>query len=281
MHRPNAIVMMKRATMLWHITSMNTRSRVPRTAALAAVGLLLSAAAFADEVRVITSGAFTAAYLQLAPEFERTTPHTIVTTFGASMGSGPNTIPSRLQRGEPADVVILAASALDELIKQGKVVAGSRVDLVRTRIGMAVRAGAPRPDISSVKALTETLLRARSIACSSSASGLYISTELFQRLGVAEQVKGKTRISEQPVGTLVASGDAEIGFQQISELLPVPGIDYVGPLPADVQRETVFSAGIVSGARAPDTARALLKFFTSPAAAPIIAKTGLEPITAW
>jgi molybdate transport system substrate-binding protein len=260
---------------------MNTWSRVPRTAALAAVGLLLAAAAFADEVRVITSGAFTAAYLQLVPEFERTTRHTIVTTFGASMGSGPNTIPSRLQRGERADVVILAASALDELIAHGKVVAGSRVDLVRSRIGMAVRAGAPRPDISSVEALRETLLRARSIACSSSASGLYLSTELFRRLGVAEQVKGKTRISEQAVGTLVASGEADIGFQQISELLAVPGIDYVGPLPAAVQRETVFSAGIVSGARAPDTARALLKFFTSAVAAPIIAKTGLEPITAW
>ena len=259
---------------------MKISSHVLKTAALAAVALLLSTAAFADEVRVITSGAFTAAYLQLVPEFERTTQHKIVTTFGASMGSGPNTIPSRLQRGEPADVVILAGSALDELIKQGKVVAGSRVDLVRSRIGMAVRAGAPKPDITSVEALTQTLLRAKSVAVSSSASGIYLSTELFQRLGIAEQMKGKTKISEEAVGTLVASGDAEIGFQQISELLPVPGIDYVGPLPADVQRETVFSAGIVSGARAPDAARALLKFFTSPAAAPIIRNTGAEPITA-
>ena len=255
------------------------RSRVPRTAALAVVALLLSAAAFADEVRVITSGAFTPACLQLVPEFERTTHHKIVTTFGASMGSGPNTIPSRLQRGEPADVVILAASALDELIKQGKVVAGSRVDLVRSRIGMAVRAGAPRPDITSVEALTQTLLRAKSIGVSSSASGIYLSTDLFQRLGIAEQLKGKIRISEEAVGTLVAGGDAEIGFQQISELLAVPGIDYVGTLPAAVQRETVFSAGIVSGARAPDAARALLKFFASPAVAPIIRKTGAEPIT--
>jgi molybdate transport system substrate-binding protein len=245
---------------------------------LAVAVLLLAAAAFADEVKVITSGAFTAAYLQLVPEFERTTRHKVVTTFGASMGTGPNTIPSRLQRGEPADVVILAASALDELIKQGKVVAGSRVDLVRSRMGMAVRAGAPRPDITSVEALKQTLLRAESIAISSSASGLYLSTEVFPRLGIAEQLKGKTKISEEAVGTLVASGDAEIGFQQISELLPVTGIDYVGPLPAGVQRETVFSAGIVSGARAPDTARALLEFFGSPAAAPIIRKTGLEPL---
>ena len=254
------------------------KSRVLRTPALAVVVLLLAAAASADEVKVITSGAFTAAYLQLVPEFERETRHKIVTAFGASMGTGANTIPSRLQRGEPADVVILAGSALDELIKQGKVVAGSRVDLVRSLMGMAVRAGAPRPDITSVEAFKQTLLRAKSIAISSSASGLYLSTEVFERLGIAGQMKGKTKISEEAVGTLVASGDAEIGFQQISELLPVPGIDYVGPLPAGVQRETVFSAGIVSGARAPDAARALITFFASPAAAPIIRKTGLEPM---
>jgi molybdate transport system substrate-binding protein len=258
---------------------MKTRFRVLRTAVLAVVALLLAAGAFADEVKVITSGAFTAAYLQLVPEFERATRHKVVTTFGASMGSGPNTIPSRLQRGEPADVVILAGSALDELIKQGKVVAGSRVDLVRSLMGMAVRAGAPRPDITSAQAFTQTLLRAKSVAISSSASGLYLSTEVFERLGIAEQMKGKIKISEEAVGTLVASGDAEIGFQQISELLPVSGIDYVGPLPPGVQRETVFSAGIVSGARAPDAARALVRFFVSPAAASVIRKTGLEPMT--
>ena len=122
---------------------MKIRSRIPRTAVFAVLALLSSTAAFADEVKVMTSGAFTAAYLQLVPEFEHTTRHKIVTAFGASMGTGPNTIPSRLQRGEAADVVILAAPALDELIKQGRVVAGSRVDLIRSLIGMAVRAGAP------------------------------------------------------------------------------------------------------------------------------------------
>jgi molybdate transport system substrate-binding protein len=256
------------------------RSRILKTAALAAAVLLLSTAAFADEVKVITSGAFTAAYLQLAPEFERTTGHKVTTAFGASMGSGPNTIPSRLQRGEPADVVILAGSALDGLIEQGKVVSDSRVDLVRSLMGMAVRAGAPRPDITSIEAFKQTLLHAKSIAISSSASGVYLSTELFQRMGIAEQMKGKTKVSLEAVGPLVASGDAELGFQQISELLPVPGIDYVGPLPAGAQRETVFSAGIVSGARAPGAARALLKFLASAAAAPVIRKSGLEPITA-
>jgi len=257
---------------------MHARARQPKTTAFVIVGLLVAAGAFADEIAVMTSGAFTPAYVQLVPQFERATHHTVVTTLGASMGTGANTIPSRLQRGEMADIVILAAPALDDLIRQGKVVAGSRVDLGRSRIGMAVRAGAPRPDISSIEALKQTLLRARSVAYSSSASGVYISTELFARLGVADQMKGKTLVSEGAVGPLVASGEAEIGFQQVSELLPVPGIDYVGPLPAAVQRETVFAAGIVSGAHEPAAAKSLLDFFASAAAAPVIRKTGLEPV---
>jgi molybdate transport system substrate-binding protein len=175
--------------------------------------------------------------------------------------------------------VILAAPALDQLIKQHKVVPGSRVDLVRSSIGMAVRAGATKPDISSVDALKRTLLQAKSIAYSASASGVYLSHEMFQRLGIADQIKGKCkRIASEPVGAVVARGDAEIGFQQISELLPVPGIDYVGPLPPEVQRVTVFSAGVGVGAKNPDAARALIRFLASPAAAPAIKKTGLQPV---
>jgi molybdate transport system substrate-binding protein len=256
------------------------RPHVRQAAALAAWFILQSAtAAAADEIRVMTSGAFTAAYLELVPRFEQTTRHTVVTVFGGSMGNGPETIPNRLQRGEPADVVILAASALDELIKQGKVVPGSRVDLVRSAIGMAVRAGAPKPDISSVAALTETLLRAKSIAYSASASGVYLSTELFQRLGIADRILPKSRNAQgERVGALVARGDAEIGFQQISELLPEPGIDYVGPLPSEVQRVTVFSAGIAAGARHPEAARALVRFLAAKEATTIIEKTGLEAL---
>lgn len=245
---------------------------------LAAACLAVSAAAFADEVRVMTSGAFTEACVQLAPMFERTTGHTMALTFGASMGSGADTIPSRLGRHEPGDVVILARAALDDLIARGQVIAASRVDLVRSRIGMAVRAGAPRPDISSVDALRQTLLRAKSIGYSSSASGVYLSTELFQRLGIADAIKTKLKISEGTVGTLIANGEVEIGFQQISELLPVPGIDYVGPLPAEAQRETIFSAGIVAWSKTPNVARAVMEFFRSPANAALIRKTGLEPI---
>ena len=260
---------------------MRTITRASRTVALLVASLLLLASAtFAQEVRVMTSGGFTAAYLDVVPEFERTTKHKVLTAFGASMGGAPDSIPSRLERGEPVDVVILAAPALDDLIKQGKVVPGSRVDLVRSVIGMAVRAGAPKPDISTVEALKRTLLQAKSIAYSASASGVYLSTELFQRLGVADQIKHKAkRIESERVGTVVARGDAEIGFQQVSELLPIPGIDYVGPLPGDTQRVTVFSAGIASGARDPEAAKALITFLSSPAAHPAITKNGLEPVT--
>jgi molybdate transport system substrate-binding protein len=262
--------------------STNMKAIASRTAALVVAAILFAAsAAYAEEVRVITSGAFTAAYLELVPEFERATKNKVVTTFGGSAGSGPETIPNRLQRGEPADLVIMSAPALDDLIKQGKVVAGSRVDLVRSSIGMAVRAGAPRPDISSVEALKQTLLRAKSIAYSASASGIYLSTELFQRLGIADQVLPKSKNAlGQRVGALVARGEAEIGFQQISELLPEPGIDYVGPLPPGAQRVTVFSAGIVAGAKAVEAARALVKFLASEKAFAVIRKTGLEPVTA-
>jgi molybdate transport system substrate-binding protein len=233
-----------------------------------------------QELRVMTSGAFRAAYLQLVPEFERLTPNKIVTINGASMGNDPTTIPSRLGRGEAADVVILADEALLELIKQGRVVRESRVQLVRSGIGMAVRTGAPKPDISSVEALKQTLLRAKSIAYSSSASGVYLSKELFPRLGVADQIRGKSKeIDVEPVGAVVARGEAEVGFQQTSELLPVPGVEYVGPLPPGAQQITIFAAGIVVGAKRPDAAKALIKFLLSPASASIVRKTGLEPVT--
>jgi predicted neuraminidase/ABC-type molybdate transport system substrate-binding protein len=243
--------------------------------------LLVAAVASADEIRVVTSGAFTAAYLELVPQFERATGHTVVTAFGASIGPAPSAIPNRLQRGEPIDVVILAASALDGLIKDGKVAAGSGVDLVRSSIGLAVRAGAPKPDISTLDAFKRTLLDAKSIAFSSSASGVYFFTELFPRLGITDAIRAKSRMVDSgPVGALLARGEAEIGFQQISELLPVAGIDYVGPLPPGAQRVTVFSAGIAAAAKAPAAAKALVDFLASPAAAGAIRKSGLEPASA-
>ena len=173
----------------------------------------------------------------------------------------------------------MAASALDDLIKAGRIRPGSRVDLARSGIGVAVRAGARKPDISSVDALRRALLEAKSVAYSSSISGVYLAAELFPRLGIADEMREKSRrIDRERVAAVVARGEAEIGFQQISELLPVAGIEYVGPLPAEVQRTTVFAAGIAAASADPVRARAVIAFLASSAARAVITKSGLDPI---
>jgi molybdate transport system substrate-binding protein len=246
-----------------------------------ASAVLLPGAASAAEVRVMISGGMTAAYKVLVPEFERLTGHKVLTAYGPSMGTTVNAIPIRLERGEPADVLIMVGYALDDLIKQGKVIADSRVDLTKSLIGIVVRSGAPKPDISSAAALKRTLLAAKSIAYSDSASGVYVSTEMFQRLGIVDEMKDKARkIPAEPVAGVVARGDAEIGFQQIAELLPVPGVDIVGPLPSELQKITVFSAGIATVSKEPEAGKALIKFLASPAASAAIIKSGMEPIPA-
>ena len=212
---------------------MRPTSASLRKLALGIAGALwLTGTAGAAEVRVMISGGLSAAYNALVPEFERATGNKVITAYGPSMGTTVNAIPMRLERGEPADVLILVGYALGDLIKQGKIVTDSRVDLVKSKIGVAVKAGTPKPDISSPEALKRSLLAAKSIAYSDSASGVYVSTEMFGKLGIAEEMKDKARkIPATPVGEIVAHGDAEIGFQQISELQPVAGIDIVGPLP--------------------------------------------------
>jgi molybdate transport system substrate-binding protein len=241
--------------------------------------LVLAGTAAAAEIRVVSSGGFTAAYDALIAEFERRSGHTLASSYGASMGNAPDAIPQRLARGEPLDVLILAAPALDGFIREGKAAEGSRVDLAESRIGFAVRAGAPKPDIGSVEAVRRTLLEANSVAYSASASGVYFSTEMVQRLGIADQVLPKARrILSERVGAVVARGDAELGLQQLSELLPIQGIDLVGPLPPELQRVTLFSAGIAAGAREPEAARDLIRFLSSPAVAEAVAATGLDPI---
>ena len=252
--------------------------RFARSAALAMTCALTAASAAAAEINVVTSGAFTAAFLELAPEFEAATHHHLVTGFGPSMGTTKNAIPVRLERGDLIDVVIMAGPALDDLIRQGKVRAGSRVDLVEARIAMAVKAGAPHPDISTVDALKRTLLAAKSIAFSDSASGVYLSTELFPKLGIIDQLKGKMKkIEADPVGGVVATGEFEIGFQQISELQPVKGIDIVGELPPGSQRVTIFAAGMPVTAKQPEAGKVLIQWLASPAAHATIQKSGLKP----
>jgi molybdate transport system substrate-binding protein len=257
------------------------KAMAPRRLVLGALAwlVLAGAAATAAEIRVVSSGGFTAAYDSLIAEFERRSGHKLISSYGSSMGNAPDAIPQRLARGEPFDVMILAAPALDAFIREGKAVEGSRVDLAESRIFFAVRAGAPKPDISTVEALRRTLLQAPSIAYSASASGTYFAGEMVQRLGVADAVLPKSRrILSERVGSVLARGEAELGLQQLSELLPIPGIDLLGPLPPELQRVTVFSAGIVAGSREPEAARELIRFLASPDAAEAVKATGLDPM---
>jgi molybdate transport system substrate-binding protein len=227
----------------------------------------------------MTSGAFAAAYLDLVSPFANATGHRAVTVT-TSTGVGNDSITNRLRRGEPADVIILPDAALDDLIEQGRVVAASRVPLARSAIGMAVRSGAPKPDISSVDALKRTLLQAKSIAYSGSVSGLYLANELFPKLGIVGAINAKSRrIDLERVGAVVARGEAELGFQQISELLPIKGIDYVGPLPAEVQRVTLISAGVAANTSSAAAARALIEFLVSADGVRAMLKYQLEPVT--
>jgi len=232
-----------------------------------------------SEFRVMTSGAFTAAHLALIPQLERLT-KTKVVTASTSIGTGETSIPNRLKRGEVVDIVIVAESALRQLIADGLVLAEGHVILARSGIAMAVREGAPKPDISSVDALRRTLLQAKSIGYSASVSGEYLTTELVQRLGIADQVLGKCRFvgGGERVGAVVARGELEIGFQQLSELLPVQGIAHITPLPPVVQKVSSFAAGVAASSPDKALARLAIEFLASPEAAKAITNSGLEPI---
>jgi molybdate transport system substrate-binding protein len=252
-----------------------------RVLGAALTGLMIAGTAGAAEVKVMNSGGFAAPYKELAPQFEQATHDHLEVAWGPSMGTTHDAIPVRLARGEQVDVLIMVASALDDLVKQGKVVPASRVEIARSYIGMAVKAGAPKPDISTADGLKRALLQAKSIAYSDSASGVYLSTEGFKRLGIADQIAGKSRmIPATPVGEIVARGEAELGFQQLSELMPVPGIELVGPLPPEVQKVTLYAAGVSIDSKEPAAAKAFISFLVSPEAAPAIKHFGLDPITA-
>lgn len=255
--------------------------RVRTLAFCVALALLGPGACLADQVKVMMSGWFAPAYRELGPLFEDETGSTLVTVWGAAAGTALNAIPVRFARGEWADALIVVSYALDDQIHAGNVVPGSKVDFARSPIGMVVREGAPKPDISSVDALRRTLLEAKSIVYPENAIGVYIANELFSRLGIEGRVKSKSRMAPaERVATVVANGDAEIGFQQVVELLPVKGVTVVGSLPAELQRYVVYSGGIATTAKNPVGAEALIRFLSSPDAAPAIMRSGLEPITA-
>jgi molybdate transport system substrate-binding protein len=244
-----------------------------KTTLIGAAAIVLSGIAGAAEIKVASTQATEEAYKELVAQFEKASGHKVTTYF-----SGTLNVQKRLADGEPYDLIIMAGPAIDDQIKLGKAAAGSRVDFAQSGTGMAVRKGAAKPDISSVEAFKKTLLGTRSIGYSTGPSGVYI-VSVFDKIGLADQLKPKLKQTPSGVfvGTLIATGETEIGFQQISELVHFAGIDYVGPLPGDLQRMTMFSTGIHANAQQPDAAKALVKFITAPGAAPIIRKHGLEP----
>jgi len=249
------------------------------------VGCLVASAAPAADIRVMISAGFFNVYAELGPAFEKSTGHKLVTTRGPSLGDSPEAIPTRLARGEDADVVIMDGAGADLLDARDLIRAGSRTPLAESFIGMVVRAGQPKPDISTVEALRKTLLAAKSIAYSDSSSGTYLSTVGFGKLGVGNEIAGKTRKvrgppSGEPVAAVVARGEAEIGFQQVAELIHVPGADFVGTVPAEIQPPTYFVGALPKSSQHPDAAIALLRFLSSAEAAAVITKAGLKPLAA-
>jgi molybdate transport system substrate-binding protein len=250
------------------------KHRFTRLCAALGLGFAITVSqAHADEIRVISSAAMKEAFLDLMPAFEKASGHKVTMVWAGGVD-----IVRRVREGELADAVVLARPAVEALIKDGKIAPDGRVDLARSGVGVAVRAGASRPDISSAEALKRTLLAAKSIGYSSGPSGAYISA-LLVRMGIAEQVKDRVFQTKpgNPVGNYVARGEVEIGFQQVGELMPIAGIDLLGPLPAEIQEITVFSIGMHNAAKAPAATRELMKFLTSPEVAPVLRRKGLDP----
>ena len=250
---------------------MTMRAVIIALVTLAGLSVAAALHANAAEVRVIGSPGVREIATRLVPEFEKATGHKV-----SIIWDGVNNVAKRVSAGETADVIFLPAAEIEQLIREGKLIADTRVNLATSGIGVAIRAGAPKIDASSSDGIKKAVLAAKAVAYSGGPSGVHMAA-LIQRWGVADRVKLAAVPANTPVGEVVARGDAHIGFQQISELLPVKGIDYLGPLPADIQEITVFAAALYKAAGPTDAARALLKFMTAPEAVPVIKKAGMEP----
>jgi molybdate transport system substrate-binding protein len=247
--------------------------RVTRWLLVIAACTVSAATTSAAEIKMLASNAVKESYTRLIPQFEKSSGHHVTVVWG-----GTADIMKDVRAGEVQDIVITTAASIDTLTKEGKLAPGSRVDLAKSMIGVASRPGAPKPNLASGETLKQSLLGSKKIILSGGPSGVYLA-DLFTKMGIADQIKSKT-ITLAPgasPGEAVARGEGDIGFTQVSELLAVKGIDYLGPIPADVQQVVTFSAGLNPKAPQPDAAKALLKFLTSPAAAATLKKTGLEP----
>jgi len=242
-------------------------------AIFALAAILVSGPAVAADIKVLASPGVREAYNELIPQFEKASGHHVITIW-----DGLVNVTKRVSEGETADIVILPLAQIEELTRKGKLVAGSRIDVAKSGVGVAIKAGKPKPRLRNGEDLKAALLKANKIAFSTGPSGVYIQ-RLMQTWGIWDAVKDKTVIPsvETPVGVAIAQGDADIGFQQVSELLHAPGIDYLGQLPSDIDEITAFAAALHTRAQNPDAAKALIRYLSAPAAAPIIKKAGMEP----
>jgi molybdate transport system substrate-binding protein len=230
------------------------------------------------QVKVLISGGFSGAYERLLPEFEQTSGIKVVTGSGSSQGDGPQTIKAQLARGVPADVVVLSREGLNELIAASRIVVGTDKDLAQTPLGVAVRSQSPKPDLSTVEAVKQTLLKAKAIAMPGSTSGIWLTTNLFPRLGIAGKVNAKMTARGTGAAGMVASGDADLAVMPVSEILHASGVDFAGALPAEIQLVQTFSAAVVAGSNEIQSAGRLIEFLASARASQAIRNSGLEPL---
>jgi len=230
------------------------------------------------QLKVIISGGFSGPYEKVLPQFERTTGIKVTTGSGASQGTGPQTIGAQLASGAAFDVVILSREGLEDLMKAGRIAAGTDVDLARTPIGVAVRAGAPKPDVSSVEAFKRVLLNARAVAVPSSTSGIFLINEVFPRLGIADKINVKRSPRGAGAPALVVAGEADIAVLPVSEIVHASGVELAGVIAEEIQLNQIFAAAIVAGSKQVDTAKRLIAFLASDAAADAIRKGGMEPL---
>jgi molybdate transport system substrate-binding protein len=257
-------------------SSIRTWGAAPLAMLLAA--LLSWPLAASAQLRVLISGGFSGPYEQLLPEFERTTGIKVATGSGSSQGTGPQTIASQLARGVPADVVILSREGLGELIAAQRIAAGTDVDLARTPLGVAVRAGTPKPDVSTVEAFRQVALKARAIAVPSSTSGIFLAREVFPRLGIADKVNVKATPRGTGAAAMLAAGEADIAVMPVSEIVHAPGIELAGVIAEEIQLNQVFAAAVTVTATEREAARRLIAFLSSAGASAAIRSGGMEPL---
>jgi molybdate transport system substrate-binding protein len=260
------------------MSASSTRTRGAPGGIVILAALLTSPLATSAEVKVLISGGFSGPYEKLLPEFERSTGIAVATGSGSSQGTGPQTIAAQLARGVPADVVILSREGLIELVAANRIATGTDMDLAQTPIGVAVRAGAPKPDVSTVDAFRRLLLKAKSIAVPSSTSGIFLMNDIFPRLGIAEKINVKPARRGKGAAAMVASGEADIAVMPVSEIVHAQGVDFAGMIAEEIQLHQVFAAAMVAGSKEVEAAKRLIAFLASERAAAAIKSGGMEPL---